>query len=168
MSYVQIIRSPLKTAVAAFALLSAFGGMHAAGADEDSGLVSWINGANRAVDQVMVYPSFAEKRGISGRSVFNVTIDRNGDVIDSKLIASSGQPGLRSAARRVIQRADFPALPSGYNQKQLRFSVQLNYLTAGSQMEARALKRATEVRGAPVDSNTLVAGKITILSAASE
>ncbi len=149
-------------AVFAAAAMFAFAGT--AQADEDTGLQSWIDGADRAVDDVMVYPSFAAKRGNSGRSIFAVTINRNGDVIDSELVETDGSHSLRSAAQRVVKRADFPALPASYVGRELKFSLRLNYAIAGSAMEARALKRGTKVSGEQVAYGKPYASRVTILS----
>lgn len=135
-------------------------------AGEDNGLKAWTNSANKAVDEVMVYPTIAFKRGLSGRSAFEVTIDRNGDVVDSQIMMSAGDNMLRSAAKRVLRKTDFPALPASYRGEELRFSLRLNYAIAGSASEARALKRGTKVRSEEISSGTPVASRITILSQA--
>lgn len=158
-----------KTAVAtSCALLGVLAFAGIAQADADTGLRAWAKQADASVDDVMVYPAFAVKRGLSGRSVFEVTIDRYGRVIDSEMIENVGDRRLRSAARRVLQKADFPALPSDYSGEDLRFSLRLNYIIAGSAAEARALMRAPEVRGEEISSGTPIAGRVTILSQASD
>lgn len=154
--------------VAAMALIGGFALTGAVQADQDSGLHSWAQQADKSVDKVMVYPSFAVTRGKSGRSTFRVTVDRDGDVIESNLTDWSGDMSLRAAARRVVKRADFPALPASFDDESLTFSLRLNYIIAGSPMEARALLRETEVRGESVARGTPVAGRITILSQLSD
>ncbi len=161
-------RGQLKASIAAMALVGGFAFTGAVQADQYTGLHSWAQEADKSVDDVMVYPSFAVKRGLSGRSNFRVTVDRSGEVIDSDLTDWSGDPMLKAAARRVLKRAEFPALPTSFDDESLTFSLRLNYLIAGSPIEARALMRETEVRGETVSRGTPVAGRITILSQVSD
>ncbi|MBO6503837.1 MAG: TonB family protein [Kordiimonadaceae bacterium] len=154
--------------ITAMALAGGMALTGAAQADQYSGLGGWANQADKSVDDVMVYPSFAVKRGLSGRSTFRVTVDRSGEVIESDLTDFSGDRMLKSAARRVLERAEFPALPASYNDESLTFSLRLNYLIASSAAEERALLRETEVRGEAVSRGTPIAGRIAILSQVSD
>lgn len=149
--------------VAAMAVLSAGG---AAQAGEDNGLGAWVESANEAVDKVMHYPRAARKYGYSGRSTFSVTINRDGDVVESDLLDSTGRIVLRAAAKDVLRKADFPALPSGYDGEELRFALKLNYQIAGTADEMRALQNNARVRSEKISAGTPVAGRITILSQA--
>lgn len=158
----------MKASIAAMALMSGLGYSGSALADHDGSLQSWAKQADQSVDDVMHYPSFAAKRGESGQSVFSVTVDRDGNVIESTLQSSYGDASLRSAARRVVKRADFPALPANYEEDALTFSLQLSYHSVGSAAEARALARETEVRSESLSSGTPVAGRITLLTQASD
>ncbi len=161
-------RTMLKAAAASLGVLIACGFTAAVSAGDDTGLHGWAKSADASVDKVMHFPSFAVKRGKSGRSVFHVTVDRDGNVIDSDLVENTGDAALRAAARRVVKRANFPALPAGFDDDRLRFSLRLNYIIAGSPMEARALMRETEVRSEAIGRGTPVAGRITILAQASD
>lgn len=154
--------------IAAVALVGGLAFTGAAQADQYAGLGGWAQQADRSVDKVMVYPSFAAKRGLSGRTTFRVTVDRSGEVIESDLTDFSGDRMLKSAARRVLERADFPALPASYDDESLTFSLRLNYLIASSAAEERALLRETEVRGESVSRGTPIASRITILTQASD
>lgn len=158
----------LKASFASLALIGTFVFAGAAQADQDTSLRSWVKQADESVDDVMRYPSFAAKRGYSGRSVFHVTVDREGNVLKSELVDSAGDISLRSAASRVVQRAEFPALPASYDEDQLRFSLRLNYIIAGSPATARALMRDAEVRSEEISSGTPVASRISILSASAD
>lgn len=137
-----------------------------AGQDNASkaGLKGWLEGANQAVDEVMIYPLHAERRGYSGASTFRVTIDRSGEVINSELTQSRGRHILKSAAREVLLDVDFPELPAAYSGRSLTFSLQLSYLRPGSALESYNLKRQTDVSVDQVGSDRLSAGRITILS----
>lgn len=155
-------RRSTRAAIVSTALVTAFvmGGL--AKADDDSGLYAWARAADQSVDEVMVYPSIALRRSQTGRSVFEVTVDRSGQVVGSDLVENFGAPALKSAARRVLRQAEFPALPANYRGEQLTFSLRLNYLIAGSEMEARALRRSARVRGEPVSSGRIASGAISI------
>lgn len=155
-------RRPARTTLVSMALISsfAFGGI--ANADDDSGLYAWARAADSSVDEVMVYPAIALKRSQTGRSVFEVTVDRTGQVVSADLVENFGAPMLKSAARRVLKSAEFPALPADYRGEQLTFSLRLNYLIAGSQAEARALRKQARVRGEPVSSGRIASGAISI------
>lgn len=155
---------PWKSPIAALTVLGVLAVGGAANADADNGLNAWTEGANSAIDDVMSFPAIAAQRGLSGRSVFTVTVDRDGDVVDSKLVSNSGARMLKSAARRVLKNAEFPALPRDYEGEELHFSLRLNYITTSNPLEVRALQRGTRVSSEEVSSGTPVASRITILS----
>jgi len=168
MSYVQAKRSPIKSVIAA---LSLAGGLVITGpvaAGEDTGLQTWVRDADAAIDDVMVFPAYAAKRGHSGRSVFTVTVDRSGNVIDSEMVTHSGISRLKSAAKTVLRKVEFPALPANYDSQELRFSLRLSYINASSPAAARALERRTLVRSEKLASGRPVAGRITVLSSAAD
>ncbi len=151
--------------VAFFAPLAVLAGLAtsgAANAGDDNGLYACARAADNSVDEVMVYPGFAAKRSQSGRSVYEVTVDRSGNLVDADLIESAGHRSLRTAARKVVEQAEFPALPSDYRGDHLTFSLRLNYIIAGSDMEARALKRRTRVESETISSGQIASGSILI------
>lgn len=157
-------KTPLKTTLTALSLIGALAATSAASADEDRGLGNWKRAADEAVDDVMKYPLLASSRGLSGRSVFTVTIDRDGDVVESNLVENAGSGILKSAARRVLRNAEFPALPASYDGEELKFSLRLNYIIASNPVEARRLQREGQVRGEEIRSGTPIASRITILA----
>ncbi len=143
------------------ALLSVLG--TAASADQDNHLKNWVKAADAAVDDVMKYPLFAKRNGQSGWSEFTVTIDRTGEIVASDLVASYGRRRLQSAAKRVLEKVEFPAIPSNYEDNRLTFRLQLSYLLASSASKTHALQRITRVRGEELPSAP--SGRIEILSA---
>lgn len=146
------IRFMKKTAIAAaVSAATMFSG--AAQAGHDSGLNAWAESAGSSVDKVMTYPVFAARKGDQGYASFRVTVNRAGDVVASDLLQRTDSPLLNSAARRVVERADFPALPADYDGKELTFSLQLNYALAGSAMEQRNLMREGRVTGREIAGN---------------
>lgn len=124
-----------------------------AGGSGKSALNEWAEDAGVSVDQVMTYPSHAIARGESGNAVFHVTVNRAGDVVDAKQVHRVRGITLNSAARRVIDKADFPALPADYDGDTLAFAVKLKYAIVASQSEAQKLKREGRV------SSEQIAGK---------
>ena len=161
-------RQSTRASVVSAALVAAFAMSGIAKADDDSGLYAWAKAADQSVDEVMVYPAIALRRSQSGRSVFQVTVDRSGEVIDASLVENFGAPMLKSAARRVLGKAEFPALPANYRGEQLTFSLRLNYQIVGSEMEARALRRGARVTGEPVSSGRIASGAISISANAAD
>ncbi len=160
------LKKPLRSSLVVLSVVGAFAASFVASADQDRGLEGWTKTANAAVDDVMTYPAIAARRGHSGRSNFRVTVDRAGDIIASDLVESYGKYSLKSAAQRVLKNVDFPAIPADYDGESLTFSLQLNYIVAGSAQQARALERATEVRGEAVPYAS--SGSIRILSASAD
>lgn len=136
-------------AAAAFAATS-FG--FAAYAGEASSLKVWAKQAGVSVDDVMRYPAIAMRKGEQGRATLRVTIDREGTVTNADTLASPRSASIRSAARNVVKRADFPALPEGYDGEELTFALQLTYAIAGSASEQRMLERDARVTGREVAS----------------
>ena len=127
---------------ATIAALTTLGG--AAMADEKpEDLKQWLNGAGEAVDDVMYYPTFAIRRGDDGTATFEVTIDRNGNVKSFETTERTGHASLDSAARRVVSKADFPAIPANYIYDEMTFDLVLNYQVQ-SGLEYKRDKRLRE------------------------
>lgn len=157
-----------KGAVAAAALAATSFGF-AAQAGEGSSLKSWAKEAGVSVDDVMRYPAVAMRRGEQGTATFRVTIDRDGNVVESDTLSGPRSASIKSAARRVVKRADFPALPASYDGEELTFSLQLTYAIAGSAFEQRALEREGRVTGSEVASRRgPVTASIRILNTAAD
>ncbi|WP_374764547.1 energy transducer TonB [Yunchengibacter salinarum] len=141
----------VKTAIATLSLAGMTATTAFAGADHGAEatkarLGGWLKDAAQAVDSVMTYPVMAQRRGAEGEASFRVTIDRSGDVVTHEALPSNADIQIRAAARRVLEKADFPVLPASYGKGELSFQLNLTYAMAGSAHEARALERATEVR----------------------
>jgi len=143
------IRFMKKTAiVAAVSAATMFSGAALAG--QDGGLEAWAESAGNRVDKVMTYPTFAARKGDQGYASFRVTVNRAGDVVSSDLQQRTNSSILNAAAKSVVSRTDFPALPADYDGEELTFSLQLNYALGGSAMEQRNLMRKGRVTGREV------------------
>ena len=142
----------IKSAAVA-ATFGAFALAAPANAGQDDGLNAWAKSAGVAVDKVMVYPTLALKRGEEGMTRVRVTVDRDGNVVASEKMMKADSWHINAAAKRVLQRADFPALPAAYRGQELSFALQLNYAIAGSAQEAAALERQASVTSREIASN---------------
>ncbi len=138
-------------------------------ADADNNLKSWAKGAGESIDNVMKYPQFALRAGDEGSARYRITVDREGNVVKSKRTRGTSSRFLNSASRSVVRKADFPALPEGYEGKTMTFALQLNYQIADNYFEYRNLKRQGIVTGSDVAQNRgPLSASIQILSADAE
>jgi len=138
--------SPISKTFAAVAL----GGIMLAsiGASADAGygqMDEWTTKANRAVDGVMAYPVARIRGSGNGVANFQVTVDRDGNVIDREQTRRPPSLVLNMAAKKVLRKADFPALPASYERETLTFMVQLNYGAGGPGLRETDLLRPGRV-----------------------
>ncbi len=143
------------------ALGSAFAG------EGPQNLKDWAKEAAVEIDNTMTYPSSALRKRAEGHIVYHVTVDRDGDVLDKELVGRPKDFEIRSLAKNVINRADFPAIPASYGKDEMTFVLDLTYAIEGSSFHTKMERlREGRVTGGPVTassgSDTLSAG-ITIL-----
>lgn len=114
-----------------------------ASADHSYGdLDAWAASASDAVDGAMYYPAGRITGSGKGTASFRVTVDRNGDVIKAVQTKRIGVGRMNIAAKKVLKRADFPALPSDYDGQKLTFVVELNYgVSSDSWQNKKALRQ---------------------------
>jgi TonB family protein len=129
-----------KTAFAAAAFAAA-GTSFAAQAGDGQSLQTWAKEAGVSVDGAMKYPSIAARKGEQGVTTYRVTIDREGNLLASDRLESARSASINAASARAVRRVNFPALPEGYDDEKLTFSLRLTYAIAGSAFEKRALER---------------------------
>ncbi len=75
---------------------------------------AYIRGWSDRVERVgnLNYPEEARRRQLHGELILTVGLDRDGNVIDLKVIQSSGSPLLDAAAQRIVRlSAPFPPIP---------------------------------------------------------
>lgn len=75
----------------------------------------------------MSVPTLTNRQGSSGYAQFAVTVNRDGEVINSTQTIRARNSGLNNAALRAVRRVDFPALPESYDAEQLTFTLNLDY-----------------------------------------
>ena len=65
--------------------------------------------------------------GVRGEASISMelTISKNGDLLNVKIIHSSGNSRFESAAQRATQLANFPRAPSSFNQEKKTFKIKL-------------------------------------------
>ncbi len=121
-------------------------------ADADNNLRGWASKAAVSVDDVMKYPAMAARQNAEGLVTYRVTIDRDGEIVKSKRTKKTTSTILNSASRGVIRRAEFPALPAGYEKDTMTFAVHLTYAIADNYFEEMRLKRRGRVTSQEVAS----------------
>ena len=107
-----------------------------AGDSGDYGLKSWAKEAGTAVNDAMGARSLLARTSTgAGLAIYQVTIDRDGEIVDADRIRKPNDMAIRSAANRVLKNVNFPDLPASYNQEKLTFVLQLTYATSEAQAE---------------------------------
>lgn len=117
------------------------------------GLTGWAKDAGKSVDRVMSYPSIAANHGYEGKARFRVTVDRAGNLVSFDQMVKAENSIINGAARRVVNRAKFPALPASYGKNTMTFALNLQYALVADEQAARALKREGHVTGEAVASS---------------
>ncbi|WP_417450201.1 energy transducer TonB [Kordiimonas sp.] len=112
-----------------------------ASAGQDDGLRAWAKSAGVSVDDVMVYPAIALRRGEEGFTSIRVTVNRDGDVVATENVMRADRASINAAAKRLLKKVDFPALPADYRAEKLSFALSLNYAIANSASDEVKLKR---------------------------
>ena len=135
-------KQTLQNSMAVMAVAGLMASAPAAFADADSDIINgWAVEASQSVDDVMVYPRLTIRGSGIGSAAFRVTVNRDGDVIASKQTRRITGSILNIAAKRVVKRADFPALPESYEGDKLTFLLRLNYgVGTGFFKEEKSLK----------------------------
>ncbi len=86
-------------------------------------LAAWATAVAIQLSRFKFYPPQA--RGVSGVATVRVTIDRQGNVLSSRIVKSSTSAALDAAALEMFRRASpLPAPPAGAN---ITFTVPITY-----------------------------------------
>ncbi len=71
-------------------------------------------GGIKAIQDNLIYPEAAREAGISGRAIVNVRVDQNGNVLESRILKSTGNEELDQAARDALRTVEWrPARHNG-------------------------------------------------------
>ncbi len=77
---------------------------------------SYMEHIKNKIQDVWTYPEYARESNEEGSLIVLFTIGRNGEVLDIKLLRSSGYPVLDKAAIQAVKEAaPFPLLPKRFN-----------------------------------------------------
>jgi protein TonB len=100
-----------------------------AGVKEDKtsiAIATWERSLSNRLDSKKTYPSRA--RGAKGTAQVMFRIDRNGHVVDSRIVRSSGSAILDEDALATLKRADpFPVPPDGITDDNLAITAPIRY-----------------------------------------
>jgi len=99
----------------------------AASAGQPDTMQDWQSAADKSISKAMSVPTLTNRQGSSGYAQFAVTVNRDGEVINSTQTIRARNSGLNNAALRAVRRVDFPALPESYDAEQLTFTLNLDY-----------------------------------------
>ncbi|HEY7231915.1 MAG TPA: energy transducer TonB [Pseudolabrys sp.] len=89
---------------------------------------SWETLLMRKLQQLKRYPSGAQARGEQGVAMLAFSVDRDGRVLDRKIVRSSGHPDLDNEALAMIERAEpLPAFPRSMTQAQQSLTVPIRF-----------------------------------------
>ena len=91
-----------------------------------------------AVARKLVYPYRARSRGIEGRVVVSLTLDRNGRIVKAEALAGDADEDLKPAALKGIMRAaPFKAPQLLVGESTIMAEVPIQFRLVGGVAEAR-------------------------------
>ena len=89
---------------------------------------SWYARVAKQIERYKSYPQTARRRGQTGEVELAFSIDREGHVLSSKIVKSSGHPALDEASITTVHRAaPFPTPPDGFGGKKFDFTVPVKF-----------------------------------------
>lgn len=89
---------------------------------------SWQTLLMRKLQQFKRYPSGAQARGEQGVAMLTFSVDRDGRVLDRKIVRSSGHTDLDNEVLAMIERAQpLPAFPRSMTANQLSLTVPIRF-----------------------------------------
>lgn len=95
--------------------------------DKPKTLSSWVAITAQAVRHAAVYPESARELAHEGSPEMRITVDRQGRVTKVALAETSGFTELDNAAKSLVHNLTFPALPEGFDGRDLTFNIAINY-----------------------------------------
>jgi protein TonB len=89
---------------------------------------SWYSSIVQQLERNKSYPLAARKRGEAGEVELAFSIDREGHVLTSRIVKSSGYPALDEETMTTVRRAQpFPAPPGGLDGDKFDFTVPVKF-----------------------------------------
>jgi protein TonB len=81
------------------------------------------------INEQIIYPERAREDRVEGTAMIRLLVDKDGRLLESELVQSSGNPLLDEAIMRGVSKVRrFPALPRDYPRARLRFSVAIRFM----------------------------------------
>jgi periplasmic protein TonB len=98
--------------------------------DDAKAVVVWQKQIFAAIKKHLRYPARAERRGQAGTAQVILTIDRQGRLLDSRIVRGSGNAELDEEALAVLKRAEpsFTLPPPAVRGDRLNLNVAVNFL----------------------------------------
>jgi protein TonB len=98
--------------------------------DDAKAVVIWQKQIFAAIKKHLRYPARAERRGHAGRAQVVLTVDRQGRLLDSRIVRGSGNAELDEEALAVLKRAEpsFTPPPPAVRGDRLELNVAVNFL----------------------------------------
>ena len=85
------------------------------------------SGVREALIRARRYPDRALSRGVTGTTVLDVTIARDGRLVDARVVRGSGSDLLDRASMQAAARAVFPAAPAKLPDARFTFRVPVDF-----------------------------------------
>lgn len=100
------------------------------GIGNPNALKAYTSKIRAKINRLKKYPPAAASQKISGVVTVNFTVNRQGAVISSKMVKSSGHAVLDQEAMALLKRCSpFPAMPKELPQNNLNLTVPINFQT---------------------------------------
>lgn len=93
--------------------------------DPEALRVAYAARVQRAVARARVYPQVARDRGLEGRVAFQLVLSREGRLLTSQLLRSSGAMTLDRAALETVRRAAYPPVPADLDGERVPVAVEV-------------------------------------------
>lgn len=93
----------------------------------DDAMASYLQGVHGALQSALRYPAAARSRQQQGQATLDITLSREGLLLEHRLHASSGSANLDDASLRAARRAQFAPAPPDLEGESFRFRVPLRF-----------------------------------------
>jgi periplasmic protein TonB len=91
-------------------------------------IATWHSSISKQLERNKSYPPAAQKRGETGVAELAVSMDREGRVLSSEIVKSSGSAALDQEALATVRRAQpFPVPPAGVDGERFKFNVPVRF-----------------------------------------
>jgi protein TonB len=93
-----------------------------------AGIANWDTQIAKLLEHNKRYPAEARAGGVQGIALLEFSIDRQGFVLSSRIVKSSGSAALDAETLALVKRAQpFPTPPTGINDTEIKFTVPVRF-----------------------------------------